>query len=133
MAAEAGDALRGILTAVEAVTSDINQLSIDSGTLESAGGEMVQLIGEILTELRCVSEAVIAIAAIAQENSAATQEVSAAAEEMSAQVVAVQSSADGLGRLADDLASRVATFRLGNDAASNLHVVADEDSEESAA
>ena len=112
VAAEAGASLRDILAAVESVTTEINALSTDSGTLESAGGEMVELIGEILTELRGVSEAVTAIAAIAEENSAATQEVSAAAQEMSAQVTEVQGSADSVGRMADELAARVASFRL---------------------
>ena len=112
VAAEAGDSLRGILSAVEAITSEIQQLSRDSGTLESAGGEMVELIGEVLSELRSVSDAVTSIASVAQENSASTEEVSAAAQEMSAQVAEVKDAAVSVGHMADELATQVAKFRL---------------------
>ena len=117
IATEAGSALESILVAVRSVTEQIEQLSGNSDNLRTAGGQMVTLIGEVLEELRSVSETVVSIAAVAEENSASTEEVSAAAQEMSAQVEEVTAASLELGRMADSLSQGVATFRLRDGAA----------------
>ena len=112
VAEEAGEALTGILAAVESVSGQIQGLTSNSDELKGAGANMVTLIGEVLQELRAVSEVAGSVAAVAQENAASTEEVSAAAQEMTAQVTEVSSSAKTLGNLADDLRAGVSTFKL---------------------
>jgi hypothetical protein len=112
VAGAAGEALKGILGAVESVSAQIQGFSASSDSLKDAGVSMVSLIGEILSELRGVSETTGSIAAAAEENAAGTQQVSAAAEEMNAQVEEVSSASSILGTLEDDLRNRVSSFKL---------------------
>ena len=112
VAAQAGASLAAILGAVTAVTGQIDAMAAASVSLQSAGSSMMTLIGEIRSDLQQSTTAVSSIAAVAEENSAATEEVSAAAQEMNAQVQEVRDSSHALGRMADDLRTRVAAFRL---------------------
>jgi methyl-accepting chemotaxis protein len=59
-----------------------------------------------------VSDAVQAIAAVAEENSAATEEVSASAEEMTAQVEEMAAQAQELAATASELRALVGRFTV---------------------
>lgn len=125
-AEEAGETLSRILGAVNAVASQISDISTYAGELTVASTDMSQRIsevGNVAAENReaaqsmgeqagSVSNSITSIAAVAEENSAATEEVSAAAEEMSAQVEQLSASTAELGQMADTLREQIAEFRL---------------------
>ena len=132
VAAEAGDALKQILAAVDSVNEQIQQIAAGSGELKASGGEMLQAIGSIRSvveqntaateEMQAsagqVGQSVSAIAGVAEENSSATEQVSASAQEMNAQVEEVTAATHTLGEMADALQKQVAQFRLDNGASS---------------
>ena len=125
-AAEARDALERIQQAGREVAEQLDGIATGVHQLEQAGTDVAERIAEVreLTEqtsastdsmqsqATTVSEAVASITAVAEGNSAATEQVSASAQEMSAQVEEVTASTVELGRLADLLHGRLATFRL---------------------
>jgi len=140
VAAEAGAALEEILAAVENVNTQMDRIAAGSQELRSSGSEMVGVAGNVRGVVETVSEAVINIAGVAEqnssateqmratastvsdameniagvaeENSATTEEVSASAEEMTAQVEEVTAAAHALGGIAEDLKAKVAMFKL---------------------
>jgi len=127
-AAEAGLALEEILSAVNQVDSQIEQIAGGAQELRASGGEMVSVIGQVreIVEQNLtaseqmqstgneVTQAIATIAGVAQENSAATEQVSASAEEMSAQVEEVSASTHQLAQIAEGLKQQVSKFDLTN-------------------
>jgi methyl-accepting chemotaxis protein len=144
VAADAGAALREILAAVDSVNEQMTRIADGSEQLRTSGAEMVLVVDEVRGVVDGVAQAVVSIAAVAEENSsateqmretarsvadaiqsiagvaeensAATEQVSASSEEMTAQVEEVTAAAHSLGAIADDLSGRVATFQLAQDA-----------------
>ncbi|MBN1265775.1 MAG: methyl-accepting chemotaxis protein [Anaerolineales bacterium] len=123
-AGEAGDALRGILDAVEHVNYDVDGIKIAADEMESFSRELVAAMGAVSAiveentaatdELSAgsdqVTRAIENIASISEENSAATEQVSASTEELNAQVEEVSTSAASLAELAQALMKLVEQF-----------------------
>lgn len=126
VAVEAGTALGHILSAVDEVNGQIEQIASGSSGLLAAANEMTEAIGDIrgvvernqsvAVEMQSASarvgDAIASIAGVAEENSAATEQVSAGAQEMTAQVELVSASAHALGAIAEDLRTQMAAFTL---------------------
>jgi len=126
LAAQAGDSLDAIDTAVTATKRAVDRITsaVDSMSTASAGvvaasdaiATIASQTNEAATRMTSaastVSGAVQSIAAISEENSASAEEVSAATEEMSAQAEEVVASASSLASMADELDSVVARFQL---------------------
>ena len=126
LAAQAGDSLDAIDTAVTATKRAVERITSAVGSMNSASTGVVAASDAIATiaaqtneaatrmtsAAATVSGAVQSIAAISEENSASAEEVSAATEEMSAQAEEVVASASSLASMADELDEVVARFRL---------------------
>ncbi len=125
-AGEAGQALQGILSAVEEVNQQVEEISAAAEEMEASSNELVgamDSVSAIVEENTAatkemtagstqVTQAIENIASISEENSAATEEVSASTEEMSAQVEEVTASAASLAEMAADLQAIVNNFKL---------------------
>jgi methyl-accepting chemotaxis protein len=125
-AADAREALDRIQSASGGVAEQLGRIADEVARLERSGTMMAERLAEARGLSRqtagsaeamhqpasTVSDAVNAIACVAEANSVATEEVSAAAEEMSAQVEEVTASTLELGRLADSLNAQLARVRL---------------------
>jgi len=123
---EAGQALKDILSAAEAVNKQALEASEASEKMKIASEALVSSVDsvsavieentasteEMAANSSEVSQAVESIASVSQENSAAIEEVSASAEEMSAQVEEVTASAQSLADMAQALQQIVNTFKL---------------------
>ncbi len=144
VAADAGAALQEILAAVDSVNEQMTRIADGSEILRTSGAEMVQVVDDVRTIVDGVAQAVVSIAAVAEqnssateqmratartvadaiqsiagvaeENSAATEQVSASSEEMTAQVEEVTAAAHSLGAIADDLSAKIGTFKLAQNA-----------------
>lgn len=126
VAADAGAAIQQILSAVESVNEQIQQIASGSQDLKASGTEMTASVASIRSVVEqntaaseemqassaTVSQAISGIAGVAEENSSATQQVSASAQEMNAQVEEVTAATHTLGEMAEALAKQVAQFRL---------------------
>lgn len=113
MAAEASEALRLILTAVDETRSWNEEITaIVIGSVRDIGEQNIAATKEMRTVASKVSESVETIAALAEETSAATEQVSSSTEELSAQVEEVTAATHTLGQMADDLRERVSAFTL---------------------
>ena len=131
LSAEAGQALRQILEAVEetaAQTADISRVVTEMTQLSAEVVNAIDSVSAVVEENTAateqmaagatdVSRAIEGAAAISEENAASVEEVSAGAEEMSAQVEEMVASAEELSRLADDLREAVSRFKLEEGAA----------------
>lgn len=116
MAAEASEALRLILTAVDETRSWNEEITaIVIGNVRDIGEQNIAATKEMRTVASKVSESVETIAALAEETSAATEQVSSSTEELSAQVEEVTAATHTLGQMADDLRERVSAFTLSRD------------------
>jgi methyl-accepting chemotaxis protein len=125
-AAAAGESIEGIISAVDAVTKQIGEISSQATSLGASGGEMARQIEEIrqiadgnaeaangMAEIADeVAESMTSIAAVSEENSAASEEVSATAEEMTAQVEQITVATERLGEMSQTLRDRISTFTL---------------------
>jgi methyl-accepting chemotaxis protein len=126
LAAQAGDSLDAIDTAVSATKLAVERIASAVGSMTNASSGVVAASDAIATiasqtntaaarmttAAATVSGAVQSIAAISEENSASAEEVSAATEEMSAQAEEVVASAGSLAAMADELDEVVARFKL---------------------
>jgi methyl-accepting chemotaxis protein len=126
LAAQAGDSLDAIDTAVSAtkravdrITSAVDSMNTASSGVVAASDAIATIATQtneaatrMTTAAATVSNAVQSIAAISEENSASAEEVSAATEEMSAQSEEVVASAGSLAAMADELDEVVARFQL---------------------
>lgn len=123
---QAGEALREILAASEAVQKQADLAGEASGRMKLASEELVSAVESVSaiveentasTEQMAansseVTQAIESIASVSEENSAAIEEVSASAEEMSAQVDEVTASAASLAVMAQKLQDIVQIFKL---------------------
>ena len=130
LADEAGDALKSVLQAVEAVAGQIEQISAAAEEVSASSDEMVRTIDtvssvaeqnaaaaqEMKTNSADATKTIEAVAGVTEESSAATQEMSSASAEMSAQVDEVVRSAQSLAGMAGQLERIVDTFRLAEEA-----------------
>jgi methyl-accepting chemotaxis protein len=122
----ASQALDAILSAVEGVYQQVDEIAAAAGVMDTATNNLVgtmDTVSAVVEENTAATEEMAAsagevtqamenIAAIAEENSAATEEVSATVEEMSAQVEEVTASSQSLAGMAQELQVLVAQFRL---------------------
>jgi methyl-accepting chemotaxis protein len=129
LAADAGEALDGILERARDVGRQVEQISNAAQELDALSSDMVKVIDKInkiveqnvaATEQMSSSSAnvwrsVEATSGVAEENSAAAQEVSASAEEMSAQVEEVLASAQSLTDMSEELERSVTVFKTEGD------------------
>ena len=126
---QAGDALAEILTSVEEVNRQVNQIA---SAAENMGGLANNLLASTETVSSVVEEnsaateemsagsgevthSIETIASVSEENSAAVEEVSASVEEMSAQVEEVTASALSLTEMAEALKQSVLQFKLSDE------------------
>ncbi len=125
---EAGQALKDILTAAEAVYQQATQAAQAAERMGSASSQLVSAVDsvsavveentaateEMAASSSEVTRAIENIASVSEENSAAMEQVSASAEEMSAQVEEVTASAHSLAEMAGILQQVVAQFKISN-------------------
>jgi methyl-accepting chemotaxis protein len=123
---EAGQALKSILTASEAVYDQAQEAAKATEQVRAASNELVLAIDSVSAVIEEntasteemsagsneVNQAIESIASVSEENSAAVEEVSASAEEMNAQVAEVAASAYSLADMARALEARVRQFKL---------------------
>ncbi len=123
---EAGQALAGILQAVEAVSQQMEEISAATQQMSASSEELVgamESVSAVVEENTAATEEMAAgsdevrsaienIANISQENSTAVEEVNAAAEEMNVQVEQVTVSAESLRDMAQALQALIAQFKL---------------------
>jgi methyl-accepting chemotaxis protein len=128
LAAQAGDSLEAIDTAVSATKRAVDRITSAVASMNSASSGVVEASDAIATiavqtnaaatrmtsAAGTVAGAVQSIAAISEENSAAAEQVSAATEEMSAQAEEVVASTESLAGLAANLEALVARFKIGS-------------------
>jgi methyl-accepting chemotaxis protein len=125
-AGQAGEALKAILVAAEAVNLQAEQAASAAKLMSTSANELVTAVDSVSAVIEEniaatdemaagsgeVTVSIENIASISEENSAAVEEVSAAAEEMSAQVEEVSDSARELAEQARKLQSVVKRFKL---------------------
>ncbi|MCX6064889.1 MAG: methyl-accepting chemotaxis protein [Chloroflexi bacterium] len=123
---QSGEALRSILTAVEVVSHQVDEIASAARQINTSSNELVAAMDsvsnvvqennhatkEMSNNSNIVAQAVESIASVSEENSAAVEEVSASTEEMSAQAEDVSASAQALTRLARALQETVTQFKL---------------------
>jgi len=123
---QAGEALKSILSAAEAVSVQAKQAAAATQRMEKSASQLVtsvDSVSAVVEENTAATEEMAAssneftqsienIASVSEENSAAVEEVSASAEEMSAQVEEVTASAQQLAVLAKMLEETVEKFKL---------------------
>jgi methyl-accepting chemotaxis protein len=123
---QAGQVLKDILVAAEAVNQQAEQAAAASEQMSASADELVKAVDSVSAvveentasteEMAAgsseVTHAIENVASISEENSAAAEEVSASAEEMSAQVEEVSASAQSLAEMAEMLQKVVAQFKL---------------------
>jgi methyl-accepting chemotaxis protein len=126
---ESGQALTGILTAVETVNKQMGEIAGAAQQMDASTEEMVSAMDSVsaiveentaMTEEMAASSGEVSqsfenIASVSEENSAATEEVSASTEEMAAQAEEVTASAQALREMAQELQQTVAQFKLQAD------------------
>jgi methyl-accepting chemotaxis protein len=127
-AAQAGQALDEILTAVQDTVRQVSDIA--SSSREMAGGarsvtDAMHSISAVVeqssasteqmaAQASAVNGAIQAIAAVSEEQSAATEQVLASTEQMSAQVEQMAAQAQELAATAEQLKGLVARFKLGD-------------------
>jgi methyl-accepting chemotaxis protein len=123
---QAGQSLKDILNAAEAVNTQAEEAAAASEQMSASADEMIKAIDSVsavveentaATEEMAagsteVTQAIENVASISEENSAAAEEVSASAEEMSAQVEEVTAAAQSLADMAHQLQLVVSKFKL---------------------
>ena len=123
---ESGQALDAILTSIEAVNQQVNEIAAAAQQMNTSSDELVgtmDTVSAVVEENTAateemaagadqVSQSMESIAAVSEENSAAAEQVSATVEEMSAQSEEVTASAQSLAAMAQELQALVAQFRL---------------------
>ncbi|MCB0165164.1 MAG: type IV pili methyl-accepting chemotaxis transducer N-terminal domain-containing protein [Anaerolineae bacterium] len=123
---EAGQALAGILSAVEAVDDQVKEISFAAQHMSTSSKVLVQAMErvsavveensaaaeEMAAGSNEVSQAVDNIARVSQENSAAVEEVSSSIEKMGTQVQEVSISAQTLNEMAQGLKETATHFKL---------------------
>ncbi|MEI7988933.1 MAG: HAMP domain-containing methyl-accepting chemotaxis protein [Chloroflexota bacterium] len=123
---QAGQVLKDILVAAEAVNQQAEQAAAASEQMSASADELVKAVDSVSAvveentasteEMAAgsseVTHAIENVASISEENSAAAEEVSASAEEMSAQVEEVSASAQSLAEMAETLQKVVEQFKL---------------------
>jgi methyl-accepting chemotaxis protein len=126
---EAGQALGAILTAIEGLSVQVDEIAAAAGMMDIASNDMIDTmdtVSAVVEENTASTEEMSAgaseilgaiehIASISEENSAATEEVSATVEEVSAQVEEVTASAQSLSGMAQELQTVLKQFRLSGD------------------
>lgn len=134
-AGNAGFALQEIQKSVQSVVEQANQAAQAAQKMETAANELVDAMDavsavveentaateEMAASSTQVTQAIETIASVSEENSAAIEEVSASSEEMSAQVEEVNAAAQSLAEMARTLQQIVAEFRLDGDNRSINH------------
>jgi methyl-accepting chemotaxis protein len=124
----AGQALDGILTAVEHTVRQARQIASASQSMAVGARQVTDAmtsISAVVEENTAATEdmsaqsaqvahAIQSIAAVAEEQSASTEEVSASAEEMTAQIEEMSAQAQELSTTAEQLRHLVARFRLAD-------------------
>ena len=125
-ATQAGQVLKDILVAAEAVNQQAEQAAAASQQMSSSADELAKSmdsVSAVVEENTASTEEMAAgstdvtlaienVASISEENSAAAEEVSASTEEMSAQVEQVSASAQSLLAMAESLQMVVNQFQL---------------------
>ncbi|MEI7988059.1 MAG: methyl-accepting chemotaxis protein [Chloroflexota bacterium] len=125
-ATQAGQVLKDILVAAEAVNQQAGQAAAASQQMSSSADELAKSMDSVSAVVEentasteemaagsiDVTHAIENVASISEENSAAAEEVSASTEEMSAQVEQVSASAQSLLAMAESLQMVVNQFQL---------------------
>ncbi|MCB0192273.1 MAG: methyl-accepting chemotaxis protein [Anaerolineae bacterium] len=123
---DASQALDDIVTAVESVKGQIEEISAAAHQMNLSSNELMstaESVSAVVEENSAAAEEMAAssgevahavddVARVSEENSAAVEEVSAASEEMSAQVHEVSESAQNLDTMAQSLKAVVARFKF---------------------
>jgi methyl-accepting chemotaxis protein len=126
LAVEAGQALKGLLTATQEAAQGMGQITEQAAEVKEGAAKVAQAFDGVaaLTEENTaateqmaagaaeVTKAVDRIAHVSQENAAASEEVSASVEELTASSEEVASSAQSLAKTAQDLQEQVLRFKL---------------------
>lgn len=123
---QSGEALYNILSAVEVVNRQVNEIASAAQDINHASDELVVAMNTVsvvvqeninatsamLESSNMVAQSIESIASVSEENSAAVEDVSASTEEMNAQVEDMGGSAGSLASMAQGLQSAVEKFRL---------------------
>jgi methyl-accepting chemotaxis protein len=126
---EAGQALAGILQAVETVSQQMEEISAAAQQMSASSHELVsamEAVSAVVEENSAATEEMAAgsdqvkqgiedIASVSQQNRTAVEKVSAAAEDMNVQVEEVTGSAESLRNVAQSLQALVAQFKLSTE------------------
>ena len=126
---EAGQALQGILEAVEAVAQQVGGISTATQHMSTSSRELLSAMDAVAAVVKEntaateemaagsseVSQAIDDITSVSKRNSSAVEEVSASTEQMSAQAGEVSASAQTLSEMAQSLQQLVAQFKLSED------------------
>ena len=129
VAAEAGESIDAIQSAVDLTANQINDiakaaeaLALNSTEVEKAMTDVMAVVEqntaaaeEMTGQAGEVNQGLESVSAISEENSAAAEQVSAATEEMNAQIEEMASSSEELAGLATALDEAVGKFKLDAD------------------
>ncbi|MCB0165162.1 MAG: HAMP domain-containing protein [Anaerolineae bacterium] len=133
---EAGQALADILKAVEAVGDQVNEISTAAHQMSASSKELANNMlsvsavveensaatEEMAASSNEVSQVVDNVANVSEENSAAVEQVSGSVEEIGEQMQSINSSAQTLSEMAQNLKKVVARFKL-NDVVSDTEAL----------
>lgn len=128
MAKEAGTVLQSIVSSAEETTVHMEQVAssakgiIDqSGKVNGTVQKVVEMTSvnaqaarDVAGSLTRISENILNISAITEENSASTEEVLASTEEQVAMISQLATASTGLSEIAKGLATKSAVFSVGN-------------------
>jgi methyl-accepting chemotaxis protein len=112
MVAETGDRVDTVIAVSTRLTAVSGQVMQAVNAVASVTEENTAATEEMAAGADQVTEAIHAIAAVSEENASSSEEVSAAMEELSAGADSIANSAGSLSRVAAELQSQVARFRV---------------------
>ncbi|MDB4895969.1 MAG: methyl-accepting chemotaxis protein [Firmicutes bacterium] len=112
MVAETGDRVDTVIAVSTRLTTVSGQVMQAVNAVASVTEENTAATEEMAAGADQVTEAIHAIAAVSEENASSSEEVSAAMEELSAGADSIANSAGSLSRVAAELQSQVARFRV---------------------
>ena len=136
LANEAGQALGSILSAVNGIVSQIEDVSAATQQMSASSAEVAKAVEtlsaiteestasteEMAASASEVSKSVELVAAVSQENAASAEEVSAAAQQQNASVEEMSASADEVARIATGLQEVVNQFKVGGSSSKTVSI-----------
>jgi len=126
VACQAGTALREIITAVNKVVAEVDEINTAIGYMKDQSREMVGAVDiiasitqenssvtdELLSESKIATESITNVSAVSQQNAASTQEVNASAQQITATTLQIKTEISNLNDLILEMQKASQLFKL---------------------